>query len=485
MNQVCEYEEIEIEEGITFKKVAYFFKKGWLRMVIYTAVLVLLAAAVALPIKSFYKSEPIATTTIEYIYNGIETGLAPDGSLLNTDHIVSTTVLSDAVAEANLGDVITDISALRAKMRVEGVDTDEYVALVEAAANGDTEAANTLRNYKMYPTSFNIVISQPESLGLSDAQSEQLLNKIVQCYYRDFQKRYTVTDMFATDTFNLSQNKDVEFVDIYDIYSIELDSVKAFLDELIVQNPKFVSYVNNTSFSQLSSELNLLISNYSRINAYVLSNNVWRNKAAAQSALKASKEVCEINIQVLSTYIDSLKDQISKILPNTTTSDGNGMHNVTVTYPAEYYVYQRQLNEAYLQMKEYELQLANIDARLAKVTDTTATDGAYIEAAAKQLEITEATTVTLIKKINATVEDYYKTAFIAASVRQVRMPIVTRRSAGFNVLIVFASAVFVALVAAGIVTAVKISTANAKRAKRAEEQAERPADDGKTEEQKN
>ena len=119
MDQAYEYVESDIEEGITFKKVAYFFKKGWLRMIIYAAVIALLTTAVALPIKSFYKSEPIATTTIEYIYNGIETGLAPDGSILNTDHIISTTVLSDAVAEANLGEVITDISALRAKMRVD------------------------------------------------------------------------------------------------------------------------------------------------------------------------------------------------------------------------------------------------------------------------------------------------------------------------------------------------------------------------------
>ena len=111
MDQAYEYVESDIEEGITFKKVAYFFKKGWLRMIIYAAVIALLTTAVALPIKSFYKSEPIATTTIEYIYNGIETGLAPDGSILNTDHIISTTVLSDAVAEANLGEVITDISA--------------------------------------------------------------------------------------------------------------------------------------------------------------------------------------------------------------------------------------------------------------------------------------------------------------------------------------------------------------------------------------
>ncbi len=470
MDQAYEYVESDIEEGITFKKVAYFFKKGWLRMIIYAAVIALLTTAVALPIKSFYKSEPIATTTIEYIYNGIETGLAPDGSILNTDHIISTTVLSDAVAEANLGEVITDISALRAKMRVDGVDTDEYVALVQAAADGDADAINTLRNYKMYPTSFNIIISHPGDLGLSDEQAEQLLNKVVQCYYGDFQKRYTVTDMFATDTFTLSQNKDVEFVDINDIYSIELNAVKTFLDDLITQNPKFISYVNNTSFSQLSSELNLLMNNYARINAYVLSNNIWRNKAAAQSSLIASKEVCEINIAALETYIASLKDQLSKILPNTSTSDGNGSHTVTVTYPAEYYEYQKKLNEADLQMRDYDLQLANIEARLAKVTDTTATDSAYIEAAATQLAATEKSTTELVKKINATVEDYYKTAFIATSVRQVRMPIVTRKSVGFNVLVVYACAVIIGLVTAGIVTAVKIFKANSVRAKRSDEE---------------
>ena len=62
-------------------------------MLIYAAVLALVATAVFVPIKVFYKSEPVAETSIEFIYDGIEKGLNPIGGVLDTDNIISTTVL--------------------------------------------------------------------------------------------------------------------------------------------------------------------------------------------------------------------------------------------------------------------------------------------------------------------------------------------------------------------------------------------------------
>lgn len=69
-----------------------------------------------------------------------------------------------------------------------------------------------------------------------------------------------------------------------------------------------------------------------------------------------------------------------------------------------------------------------------------------------------------IDKVNSTIEDYYNAAFISSSVRQVRPPVVTRRSLDFNLLLVYAVALIAAMMIAGIVTGVKISKAsNAKK----------------------
>lgn len=454
MNQEYVYED-EQDEGLTFKKIWQFFKRGWLRMAIYIVIAVLLTTAIAVPIKTFLKSEPVAQTSIEYIYEGIEEGLDPNGALLNTDNIISTTVLAKAVAEANLGDTISDISMLRNAMRVEGVLTDEYVSLSEAAANGDTAAANTLRNYDMHSTRFNIVISNPSGIGLSDDQAKTLLNKVVACYYEDFKTRYSVRSMFAENMYVLSQNESLEFIDIYDIYVQSLDSVKSFLQGMKEVGSNFVSTANETTFTQLLSETELLGLSYNQFNASILSNNIWRNKQSAQNALASSKIDINNKLEPLRSYIEVLTKQIANIQPNTTTTDSTGTHTITLTYPAEYFIYQAQLDEANRQVRDYDIQLKNIDTRLENIEAAPEADEAQKSKAVATLVEIEAQTLTLIKKVNATVADYYDTTFVSSSVRQVQPPVVTRRGMGFSLLIVYALAVIVALIVAGIVTAIK------------------------------
>lgn len=484
MDKTYDYDETEIEEGITFKKIGYFFKKGWIRMVVYTAICILIATAIALPIRSFWKSEPVAQTTVEFIYDGIESGKAPDGSFLNTDNIISMTVLAAAVEQANLGSVITDISSLRQNMRVQGVNTDEYVALVQAAANGDKDAENTLRTYVMHPTSFDIIISNPEKSGLTDSQSIVLLDAVVQCYYEDFLKRYSVQNMFADDIFSLSDNQSIEFVDIYDIYDSTLTSISAILRRLAENNPDYVSRINNTSFVNLVSDFVVVQSRLELFNAYIASNNIWYDKAAARDALQASKVDINNALTPLEEYIASLNKQIALIQPNTITSGSDSDKKVTVSYPPEYFEYHAKLDEANREVRDYKAKLANIETRLEKLSDTEATPSSLIAAAKNRLKNIEVEASQKVARANAVINDYYQTQFITQSVRQTRPAIVTRRGMTFSLTIVYGVAIIAGLVIGGAVTAVKISFANAARAKAAKSEDNDASDDADNAESK-
>lgn len=480
MNKEYVYDDEQETEGITFKKIGKFFQKSWLRMVVYLVIAALLVTVVAVPIKVYAKSEPIAQTSIEYIYEGIEKGLDPNGAPLDTGNIISPTVLAQAVKEANLQNKIKDISTLRNAMRVESVLTDEYVRLTDAAANGDQAAANTLRNYNMYPTRFNIIISDPAGeLDLSDDQAKLLLNKIVVCYYKDFQKRYSVTKMFAENAYTLSQNDNMEFTDIYDIYLQSLESVKSFLLEMSEEGANFVSTENDTTFTQLLSDLNILRNNYTLFNAYILSNNVWRDKATARNALLSTQTEIQNRLEPLNGengYIKSLKDQIASIQPTTSSSDVSGVHTEKTEYPEIYETLHIRLDEANRQVEEYTIQLKNIEARLEKLKDEEQADETVINNAIGKLSALESQTATFIQKVNATVTDYYDTTFVSSSVSQVQSPTVTRRSLDFNIIVVYVVAIIVALLAAGIVTGVKMVKSSS--AKKTEEPA--PAADEKT-----
>lgn len=460
MNQQYAYEEEYEDDGLTLKKVGEFFKHAWLRMIIYIVVAALSVTAVALPIKVFYKSEPVAQTTIEFIYSGIERGIAPDGKIFNAEEMISTTVLKSAVDESGLGDKLKDITELRNSMRVEGVPTDEFVRLSAAAADGDTAAAEKLRNYTMYPTRFNIILSDPQNLGLTDDQAKLLLNKVEKSYEKDFQNRYSVKEMFA-DVYTLSANEALEFTDVYDLYVQAIAAVKTGVEQFSAIGKSFVSTNNKTSFTQLISELSLLSSRYQQFSAYVLSKNIWRNPAAAKSALLESQIDINNRLEPLTKYIVELNKQIASIEPNSTTSDSSNMHIVTIQYPAEYFTYQARLDEANRQVRDYNVQLNNIRTRLEKLDSVDSANKDLIKAAVAQLVELEEKSSELIKLINSTIADYYDTTFTSASISQTKIPIVTRKSAEFNLLIVYAVGLVIALLCASIVSGVKLAKHNA------------------------
>ena len=215
MEQTYVYTEEDPEDELTFKKIGRFLKKGWLRMVVYALIALALAALVAVPIKVYYNSEEAAVTSIEFVYDGIEKGENPSGGSFDRDLIISPKVLTAAVEEAGLSDKIKEITTLRAAMRVDAVPDKEYYDLVAAAANGDSQAQEKLRTTTFYPTRFDIVLSEPRALDLTDSEAVLLLEKIVACYYDDFADRYSVTKMFSNSIYTMTDAAStLEFVDI-------------------------------------------------------------------------------------------------------------------------------------------------------------------------------------------------------------------------------------------------------------------------------
>lgn len=463
MAQNNTYEEDEYEEGITFAKIGRFIKKGWLRMVIYMIVIVLIATVVGVPIKVYYKTEPIAQTSIEFVYKGIEKGEMPDGSPLNSDDIIAPAILAAAVDDAGLSEKIADISSFRQSIRVASVVTNEYAQLVAAAADGDTEAANKLRNYTMYPTRFNIIISNPEGYGLSDEQAKLLLDKIVLEYYDDFQKSYSVVNMFDSEMFVLSRNELLEFTDIYDMYMSSLTSIKSYLTTLASENPAFTSHKNNTTFNRLVSDLSFLGSNFDLFNAFIIAKNVWRNADTAKNTLEASKKTITNNLEATEKYIQNLKAQIEAIknelqLGVEAPSGGQILVNYPA-YPAVYDTLNTKLEETTRQVLDYNIQLANIETRLEQITvnSETVTSEEDKAAAAQSIASLEAQAAALVSKVNSTIEDYYDTTFISSSVRQVQSPVVTRKSTNFSLMILYLVAIITGFLLACIVTGIKIS----------------------------
>lgn len=455
MDRIEEQIDDLYEEGITFKKIGYFFKKGWLRILIYMAISIVLALVVALPVRAFYKSEPVAQTTIEFIYSGIEKGLTPDGKPFDQASIITPTVLANAVDSSELSGKLSDISSLSNSVRVEGVETDEYVALVQAAANGDADAVNKLRNYKMYPTKYNIVISDPSALGLTDGEALTLLDRIVESYYDEFRIAYSKTKLFSSEMYSLSQNAETEFTDMYDQYTASLNSIKSYLTDLAAGNTSF-----GTEFNLLINELSVLNNSFNQFNAYIAANNVWRNPSRAKESLTKNKIDIESRLVPINSYIETLEKQIASIKPNTITSiDANNQPVTTEAYPAAYYEFHTALDNYNRQVLELNIQLASIKIRLDQFENASQGGEGHRLTAMQTITKLETEASTFVNKVNETIKDYYEASFTASAIRRVQPPIAVRRGLDFSVGLVIGIAAAIGLLIGALVTAIKIAIA--------------------------
>ena len=354
------------------------------------------------------------------------------------------------------------------------METEEYASLVEAAANGDANAIATLRTYVMHPTSFNIVISNPAALGLTDSEAKKLLSCIVNSYYADFLKRYTVQEMFSQDVFALSSDSNIEFVNILDIYETALKDIRASIQKFADSDPDFVSRVSSKSFVTLVSDLILLESKCEQIDGYVSTNNIWADKSVAYDALKVQQEEIGNRIASLKEYVASLNKQIELINQEyQIVADGDKQQIIVGKYPPVYEECHRKLDEANRQIHDYDVRLKNVEMRIAKIDpdkvgeNITPTPSTLVEAARKRLAAFEKEASETVAQANTTIADYYTTQYVASSVRQIRQPIVTRIGLDFSMVVVFLAAGAFGFIVSLIVTAIKISYANAARKKKA------------------
>lgn len=454
MEQTYDRTEDDVQDGLTFKKIGRFFAKGWLVMAISVVAALLFATVIALPIKYFYKSEPIGTVRVEYVYSGVEKGETPDGGRLDATEIISPSVLGKAVAAAELGSKITDISSLHARMRVEGVNSKERQDLIQAAANGDA-AAKTKLLEPYYPTQYEVILSNPEKLGLSDSETKALLDKVVTCYFDEFLTKYT-TMKPLNETFNLSDDTLSEFVDAYDAYYKTIKAASNYVKSL---NANSQSSEYQIKFARLESDIDAFTLTLNQFNAYVVNNNIWRDKLSARAAIDENVARLTYLSANLTQNIADLSGQLAAYKPTETvvTTPATGGQTQVEKYNEKYHELQQQLALKNDELYEIKNDLSAYESRRDKIVGDEPTSAELKNSATARLKAIEEKAAALMAEVNSTVVEYYDTTFVNGSVRRVQPPEVGRKTMEFSLIIVYIVAAVFGFIVGCIITGVIIN----------------------------
>lgn len=264
---------------------------------------ILTAAVVVSLLVTIYNS--IAASHINYMilslnYEGAKQGLNPDGSRFNINEIKSDEVLKQAI---NLmGDDSLSVNAVKDRITIDSKMPLSAIEKTAAAiASGST--------YSYNPSEFDIYYSQKKKFGKNN--TVDFINSLSKAYSEYFFNKYSeknnVLEFDSTETF-----EEYDYYEIKQVLTDKVNSMVSYLGRHQAENPTFRSTNTGYTFENLVNMLlNLRDHNLEKLEAYIVQNQISRDKAGfiRKQQYLADKEMLNYssNIQASEIIRDALE----------------------------------------------------------------------------------------------------------------------------------------------------------------------------------
>ena len=280
------------EKELTLKDVFNIIKKGWVRIIVYILVAVLIASAVLVTI---YTSNKQVEYTINVRFNN--SNLASGVSEWGTDFDYSSIVKSVEVVNAAL-----------AECGYEGETLDELSKWVtkniKVVAN---EEKNDLGEIIVNNGNLNIVLKKSNELRLTDSDYKAIVDEIARQSITYIRNKY----LYRIDFANVSSidYTSTNYVKVYEILYKEYVQLNSILDSILSIDSSFRSTQTKQSFQDIKNRINFVSSDINSLVSYFTQNALknTENQREDESAY-IDRKVAEYTVQ-----IDNLESSISKL----------------------------------------------------------------------------------------------------------------------------------------------------------------------------
>ncbi len=278
-------------------------KTHWLRNTVIVLLVCGILGTVLTAVQFNAQSEKArASASIEFTFEGAADGLAPNKLPFSPDEIATDTVLTAAIEEAGLVDVVLP-EQVRACLTVRGVypkNIVEQMTSYDSLLNADNNRELTLSSY--HPTVFSLSLENSFTPALNQNQLISLRDGILNAYRHYFTERYSFTlnaEILPLDLGNYDYPQQA------DILAESIRQQARYADELSEKLPNF--NWNGMSFSDISVRLNALIgTEVSKINASISMNALTRDMTRLLSWFR-------FRIRELSASMTQQKERLDRL----------------------------------------------------------------------------------------------------------------------------------------------------------------------------
>lgn len=400
--------------GFCISSILHNMKKYFLPWLIVSV----LAAGITIGKNVFFSSDiQSLDVTICFNYNGIESGLDPNGCEFDTNAIKSDKCVTDALSA--LGYPADLMETVQNNIFIDGIVAntaiDKITAYKSVYDSADKAASGawieTIHDATYHPTQYRVSFNYSNTDLDGDAAAE-LLNKILENYQNSFLETYGYSEAISESVLAVDF-EDYDYLIALDMYSSTLESLENYVNRIAANDPsQFRSSATGYSFTDLADAISLIRSvDIDTLTSYILNNGVISDKDMMLSYYNYRIDNLTRSRDNVTERLTSIQESISAYQKDAVLIyDGTENGSTSITETSQ--TYDNLINQK-LSLQEtlnyYERQLANYEERLKSITQTKnkATEAEMTYAAERVTALQEKVTA-LTENIKLTADDYYE-----------------------------------------------------------------------------
>jgi hypothetical protein len=293
------------EQGISLKDLFLIVWKRRILLIIITAAGLFLTLVAGLVINAQTSK---VSTIVEFQWDGILSGIYPDGQRFEYTNLFESTVLNQSLDDASLDTISSN--DLRAVLKITPIIPNDVLQIIQESLEQGVQIS-------YFATEFKITIDNGV-LGVSVETGQELLVYLIENFRNDFEQKYIQRAVVIDYTNDSLQ--DYDYIDSYDILLSQVQLINNAANSVLPGANTFISTELGIGFNDILVRTNLvgsieLSTMSSRINNYLLS----KDKDLLITRYTYQIELDQLELDKENSVQDGLEDLIANYVGGTST----------------------------------------------------------------------------------------------------------------------------------------------------------------------
>ncbi|MBP0974091.1 MAG: lipopolysaccharide biosynthesis protein [Oscillospiraceae bacterium] len=409
-NEETDKEEIIISFTSIIKQLKRFLAI-WLVVAIVVGILIPVGTAVFTA-----DQHKNLSALVSFNYNGIEKGLAPDGSQFDINTLKNPNVIQAALESQGLP--LDSLEAIRRSISIEGVipsnAIDRITMYKSIYDQGNLNAGERMLDVSYFPTQYELTFNYSTS-GLDGKTAVAVFQAILDNYKVYFFKEYGFNQALGSSVKALKYT-DYDYAEAVDVFSDTISKMQSYVNNLNKEDTvRFRSTATGFTFADLSNSLSTLKNvDLDKISSYITVNNVTKDKSALLDYYNYRIETLIRERTVASDNLDAINSAIETYEKSVTIVYGEGQD------PKEYSQNSTEYDDLFKKKIEAQNTLSSKTQAINMYQQRVNTLKGNASASQEKIDRVERELAALDEKVNemldltnATANEYYETAYLS------------------------------------------------------------------------